>query len=261
MDEGALPGAARPMEKEKEKVRTDKRRLAGEATRERLLSAAERVFAEKGYDAAGTRELAEAAGTDVAMITYHFGSKLDLYREVMTRRAHPLNEKRLGELDQVLEAAKGKPSLEAVVHALVASNIRMRGDPEMGGMSVARLIAREMIDPAQPHRHAIADMFDTLAARFVAAIKLAMPGITEESVHWAYHFSISAMVQTMANVGRLEQLSDGVCDMTDPERVIDHLVPFIVGGIKACARLQQEVPAPSKAALKTTLKKQQKPRS
>jgi len=231
-----------------EQTRSDKRRLAGEATRERLLSAAERVFAQKGYDGAGTRELAEAAGADVAMIVYHFGSKLGLYREVMTRRARPLNDKRLAELDRVLEASKGRPELADVIHALVASNIRMRSDPEMGGLPVARLIAREMIDPEQPDRHTIAEMFDTLAARFVAAIKLALPGTEDEPLYWAYHFAISAMVQTMANVGRLEELSGNVCDMSDSERVIEHLVPFIVAGVRACAQLPGiATPAPRKA--------------
>ena len=47
----------------------------GEETRRRLVQAAVRVFGESGYDAVGTRDLAEAAGTNQAAIPYHFGAR------------------------------------------------------------------------------------------------------------------------------------------------------------------------------------------
>lgn len=216
-------------------VQSDKRKLAGQATRERLLAAAEQLFASRGFDGTSTRALVEEAGVDIAMIVYHFGSKLGLYREILLRRAERVNEVRLAELDAVLGAREqGTPDLAAVVRALVGTNIRLRTDPSLGGLPVARLFARELIDPDQAGRHTIAEMFGKAAQRFIAAIGLALPHASQESIYWAYHFAISAMVQTMANVSTLEDLSGGVCDMSDSERVIDHLVPFVVEGIKGC---------------------------
>lgn len=52
----------------------------GEETRRRLVQAAVRVFGESGYDAVGTRDLAEAAGTNQAAIPYYFGGKEGLHR-------------------------------------------------------------------------------------------------------------------------------------------------------------------------------------
>jgi AcrR family transcriptional regulator len=52
----------------------------GEATRRRLVEAAVRIFGERGYHAVGTRELADAAGANLAAIPYHFGGKDGLYR-------------------------------------------------------------------------------------------------------------------------------------------------------------------------------------
>lgn len=57
----------------------DQRTLKGEATRARLLEEAMRLFAERGYEGVGTRALAEAACSNVALITFHFGSKRGLY--------------------------------------------------------------------------------------------------------------------------------------------------------------------------------------
>lgn len=54
-------------------------------TRETLLDAAERLFAEKGYSGVGVRELAAAAGANLASIQYHFGSKRELYLATVTR--------------------------------------------------------------------------------------------------------------------------------------------------------------------------------
>ena len=59
------------------------RQAKGQQTKERLLEEALRLFALKGPDAVGTRELAGAAGTNVASIAFHFGNKEGLYSAVI----------------------------------------------------------------------------------------------------------------------------------------------------------------------------------
>jgi AcrR family transcriptional regulator len=54
-------------------------------TPESLLDAAEALFAERGYDAVGIREIAERASANLAAIRYHFGGKRELYVEVVRR--------------------------------------------------------------------------------------------------------------------------------------------------------------------------------
>lgn len=60
---------------------TEKRSLAREA----LLDAAEKLFSEKGYEAVGTRELADAAGVNLGAIQYYFGSKAELFIQTVHR--------------------------------------------------------------------------------------------------------------------------------------------------------------------------------
>jgi len=73
-----------------EPVKSDTRVAKGQITRDRMLAEALRLFAVKGFEAVGTRELAAAAGTNIAAIAFHFGGKEGLYGEVVRRVAGDL---------------------------------------------------------------------------------------------------------------------------------------------------------------------------
>ncbi len=60
--------------------------------RARLLAEAERIFAEKGYAKASTREICAAAGLNTAAIHYHFGDKEGLYRETLLAPMRQMTE-------------------------------------------------------------------------------------------------------------------------------------------------------------------------
>src|SRR5262245_1305140 len=54
-----------------------------DATQQRLLEAAEEIFAAKGYDAASVREICKQAGANIAAVNYYFGDKQRLYIEAV----------------------------------------------------------------------------------------------------------------------------------------------------------------------------------
>jgi AcrR family transcriptional regulator len=56
-----------------------------EDTRDRIVEAAARMFSEKGFRAASTREIAARAGANQGLITYHFRSKLELWKAAADR--------------------------------------------------------------------------------------------------------------------------------------------------------------------------------
>ena len=61
----------------------------GAETRERLLDAAERIFAERGFEGASIRAVTQAAGASVSAANYHFGSKEALLRETLSAPRRP----------------------------------------------------------------------------------------------------------------------------------------------------------------------------
>ncbi len=58
-----------------------------------ILETAEKLFSEKGYDGTSVRDIAEAAGINIAMISYYFGSKEKLMQAIFESRTTQLTEK------------------------------------------------------------------------------------------------------------------------------------------------------------------------
>lgn len=213
-----------------------KRKRAAEATRARILEAAEKLFAEHGLDGVSVRTIAAAAHVDVAMIGYHFSSKLGLFRAVFHRRADALNAMRLQALGAALPRSRARPDLESVVYAFAAPNIYLRHVPDMGGIEFGRIVVREISDPKSEQRGLIAETFDPVVDKFLHALTESMPGASRKAIHWALHFTIGALIQTMAGGGRLEARSKGLCTFKDPEEVLRYLVPFIMHGMAGCVK-------------------------
>src|SRR5262250_2939023 len=66
-----------------------------EVTRERIMRAAERLFAESGYDGTSIRAIVAKAKVNQAAINYHFDGKNGLYREVLRNAFRGLTENQL----------------------------------------------------------------------------------------------------------------------------------------------------------------------
>src|ERR1700744_4372806 len=72
-----------------------------EVTRERILKAAERLFADRGYDATSVRAIVAKARVNQAAINYHFDGKDGLYREVLRAAFRALTENQLAHAEEI----------------------------------------------------------------------------------------------------------------------------------------------------------------
>ena len=121
----------------------------GEATREALIRAAIEIFGRDGFNAAGTRALAEAAGVNQALIAYHFGSKAGLYLAALQHIVGSVRE-RIGPLLATIEAeldgANPERCLAMLLQLLDGFVVLLTGE-ESG--TWARLILKEQQDPSE----------------------------------------------------------------------------------------------------------------
>lgn len=62
-------------------------KASGDATKRRLIEAAQRLFAERGYAAVTVRDITRSAGANLSAVNYHFHGKLGLYEAVRRRSA------------------------------------------------------------------------------------------------------------------------------------------------------------------------------
>lgn len=215
-----------------------KRLSKGEITRGRILDAAEILFAKRGFYGVTVRQITAKAGVDTALANYYFGSKRNLFDEVLLRRAGELNEARLARLEEI-EAAAGDnpPDLEEVIDAFTHP---LLDRSERGGAqwkSYFALIAQVNNSPEWGGR-LMTEYFDPLVRRFIAAIKKSLPDAPDEEIYWAYHFLSGALVLTFAETGRIDNLSDGLCKAHDLDSVHKRLPPFVAAGFEALAKRQ-----------------------
>ncbi len=127
-----------------EAAKADQRREAGLRTRARLLDAALDLIAERGEDDVTLRELTDAAGANVAAVSYHFGS-LKLLCDAAVEQALE------GYLDAQLEAVSRlgpESTLEELARAFARPMICALA---VGGrdLAVMRIVARAGLDPPQ----------------------------------------------------------------------------------------------------------------
>ncbi|HUF17319.1 MAG TPA: TetR/AcrR family transcriptional regulator [Thermoanaerobaculia bacterium] len=203
-------------------------------TRELLLDTAERLFAARGIDAVSLRDITAEAEANIAAVNYHFGSKENLIREVISRRLQPLNEERLRLLDAFAAASpSGTPSLPQVLYALVHPVMEMMtNDPEKGTPFVRLMTSIHAGANGCLSAAVLTDMRGTVE-RFIAALSAAFPGVELREILWRAHFAIGAMAHTASAGAMLETLSGGVCRFTSAEDLSTRLVAFLTGGFLA----------------------------
>lgn len=201
------------------------------STKERLLDAAERQFAERGYEGASMRAITRAAGVSVSAANYHFGSKRDLLHATLRRRVEPVNARRLERLGEIeARAADEPPSVESILEAFVDPHFEAR--EASGGEPMRRVIARVYADP----RHVISDLeqdlFGALITRFVDALGRVLPSRSPECLRVDFHFAIGVMVHVLG--GHLDVLRDarGALPLGNDE-LKRRLVHFMAGGLRA----------------------------
>jgi AcrR family transcriptional regulator len=142
--------------------RTSPRGARTDRTRDAILTAAERLFAEHGVFAVSNRQVSEAAGQgNNAAVGYHFGTKADLLRAIV-RRHNGAVERRCQEMvDQVGAEPVLRDWVECLVRPL-AAHLTELGQPTW----YARFSAQLMPDPA--HRDIVSE--ESLTSSAVLAV-------------------------------------------------------------------------------------------
>lgn len=205
-------------------------------TKERLLDAAERLFAAEGLSRTSLRAITCEAGVNVAAVHYHFGSKDDLLGELLRRRIAPMNEERLAQLQAIESTAHAGPlPLAAVLRAYIEPAFRFRSEMS-GHESLGRLFGRLYSEPEEILESTLREIFEDVARRFLSALSRALPELDPDELAWRFHFVVGGLVHTL--LGRPDMHAPDAGE-TPEGLVIDRMVAFGVGGLQAPVEVGQ----------------------
>ncbi len=208
--------APRPKDSTKEKT---------EQTRRRIMESAEIAFAEKGYDGANMREIAKGAGVNKYMLYYHFKNKEALFLQVLANIFRPF-------FQQLLEILSRGTNLEeavADIYDLYAQLFAAKGE------RLRPFMAREIAAGA-PH---VGDFFTTQAPQILDLWRdkiLTYAGrndISDRQIKLAVYSIMIGIVSNFLMRPIFTPIMEASGLSLYDREVKDHIVQFILGGLRA----------------------------
>lgn len=204
------------------------------ATKIAVLNAAERLFAERGFEKTSHRMITAAARANLGAVNYHFHSKDDLVVAVLRRRMKPVNEERRAQLRKLREQSGGKPvAVRKILEALFRPAIEALTTPSKGGKHFLKLVSLVLAEPGAHLLPLIKEEFADTARSFHGELRRALPGLSDADVYWKLHFAMGAFVHTVAQPRVLKMTSNGLCDLSCIEETLKRLIDFCAGGFEA----------------------------
>lgn len=201
-------------------------------TKERILDAAEALFAEHGFAHTSMRAITSTAGVNLAAVNYHFGSKEELIKAVFSRRYEPLNVERLGRLEAL--ERRGEYTLEELLEAYIAPNLELSQSHGAVGDRFVKLIGRSYTEHNEALRDHVYAINRELVTRFKAAFQKALPHLTRQELSWRLHFLVGAVSYTMAGPDLIRLMAGSqISDAANARALLARLIPFLAAGLRA----------------------------
>ena len=201
------------------------------STKDRILHAAEELFAQQGFASTSLRQVTSRADVTIAAVNYHFGSKDNLVNEVFRRRMDEMSAQRLEALKAATRNAHGQ--LEPVLAAFVEPALAMAQDRHGGGAFI-RVIARAYAESNEGLRKFLSEQYGHVLREFAKAIDACVPGLGKEELYRRLDFLSGALTYAMADFGLIKRPS-GVTDSQHRQRAAAALIRFAAAGFKADA--------------------------
>ena len=186
---------------------TDNRAMT---TKDRILDAAERSFANHGFEGASIRAIVMDAGVNLASIHYHFRSK-----------------------EALLEAAAPHPpSVEEILRAFIVPTVEF-AQRDKSGATFVQLMSRMFTEPRFSLTDFLGRKFGDTIGHFSAALVRALPRLPRDIVLWRAFFTIGAMHHLLCSPGKIDFLAKGLRRSTPIADMTQYLIEYSAAGMCA----------------------------
>ncbi len=207
--------------------------MAHKDTVERILDAAEALFAERGFAETSLRTITSTAGVNLAAVNYHFGSKKALIQAVFVRFIDPWVEALTSELDQLCKLDK-TPSLDELTDALIRAMYQTHGQDARKISAFMRLIGLAYTQSQGHLRSYLGERYGNTFRRFVTLLRPASPESSDVDLFWNTHFALGAAIFSLSNYPALSAMLEADTGVaTDMNKVVKRLLVFMLAGLKS----------------------------
>ena len=212
-------------------------------TAERILDAAEVLFAERGFAETSLRTITSAAGVNLAAVNYHFGSKKELIQAVFARFLTPF----CIELEAGISALQASKKATANTTALSTEQLmrclfqtptlRGIGGDEAKAKAFMRLLGLAYTQSQEHLRRFIVANYGHYYYQFTGLLKQASPDLDTVTFHWRLYFMLGAAMFTLSSFDTFHTILQAhFNENTSMSDAVDYLVPAMTGMFEAPQR-------------------------
>jgi len=214
---------------------------ASQRTMTKFLDAAESIFGRHGYEGTSVREISYRAGVNLGTLKHYWGSKRELFRDLMERRLRPIHAQtaaRLAALDPT--NSKRTPRAEAVVACFVepAFLVGVQSTPDLdfsdptARARVHLFFGRCLTDPSPEIVEDTNEMFRDVSLQFYELMRLASPGLSTAELDWRINCVFGTLSFAQLYTERIGRLIGSEADVDD-EVACRWVMHFIQNGVAA----------------------------
>lgn len=203
------------------------------STRQRVIAAASELFAAHGFHGTTARDIAERAGVNLAAAHYHFGSKEDLYLEVLRAQFAAITdalERRGARL--AADAKPGRAALETLLRARIVGMLEVLMGPPPGLHGT--LMLREMCDPSAALPHIVEQFIAPMKRETEDIIARLEPTLPRAAVERCMFSIVGQVFFYRTQLPAFPHLSPGLrLDRAGLASIAEHIASFSLGGMRA----------------------------
>ncbi|MBL4829877.1 MAG: TetR family transcriptional regulator [Aliivibrio sp.] len=201
-------------------------------TKNKIIDAAEALFAENGFNDTSLRTITSHAGVNLASVNYHFGDKKTLVRAVLAQYLDEFMPKLEVELELLL--AQEQFSMVDVFQSIKKPLLELDNFKPNGAAMFMQLIGRGYTDVQGHLRWFITSRYANVFTHFTQAVFRANPNLDPQTLFWRLHFTLGTTIFSMASSVALTEIAENdFGGKVDTETMIDFLIPYLSAGVSA----------------------------
>ena len=197
------------------------------STKQKILDAAEELFADHGFSETSLRMITAKAEVNLASVNYHFGSKKTLIQAVFDRFMQRFTTDLSIEMDR-LDGAESELEVIDVLTTLIKPITQLDNLRPDGAGVFMNLLGRAYAETQGHIRRFAMDRYSSVLRRFTQLLHTTSPKLLPMEMFWRLHFMLGSFIFTLAGHQALQEISESDYDQkVSIEDIIKRLVPFM----------------------------------